>query len=478
MNGFFPGQEVELDIVDFAFGGQGIAKVSTEKGELVIFVNQAIKGQRILARINAQKRRHIEASIITVIKPSDIEVQHNFQRFSGAPYISIPLEKQRQFKIHEVNELYKRIGKIENPESYFDELITSPLDYFYRNKMEYSFSAIRHETSENKEYDDFALGFKHTGTWWKVENLNHPNGLFDEEFETLLPEIRLQFEKTGFPAWHPPKKEGFYRFLIVRKSFSENQLLVNLVVSSTFDKQFDKQDFANFVKSKLGSRLAGVVYTLNDDVADRAKLDQGPSELLFGKDFVTESILGLQFKISMQSFFQPNPLCAEKLYSKVSDYVQENNPLKPDDVVLDLFCGTGTIAQLVASRLPGCKVIGVDIVNEAIRDAKSNAQLNHVQNVKFHTADVGKFLLEFPQYQGKINTVIMDPPRTGIAPKTLRKVIRLEAKQIVYVSCNPATQSRDLCELMANGYRLVKYSLADQFPHTAHVETIALLKKE
>jgi 23S rRNA (uracil1939-C5)-methyltransferase len=477
MNEFFPGQEVELDIVDFAFGGQGIAKVSTEKGELVIFVNQAIKGQRVLARINAQKRRHIEASIIKIIKSSDIEVQHDFQRFSGAPYISIPLEKQRQFKVHEVNELYKKIGKIENPESSFDELITSPLDYFYRNKMEYSFSAIRHETAENKEYDDFALGFKHTGTWWKVENLNRPNGLFDEEFETILPEIRQYFENTGLPAWHPPKKQGFYRFLIVRKSFAEDKLLVNLVISSAFDKQFDKSAFAEFINNKLGSRLAGVVYTLNDDVADRAKLDQGPSELLLGKDFVTESILGLQFKISMQSFFQPNPLCAEKLYSKVSEYTQENNAIKPDDVILDLFCGTGTIAQLVASRLPGCKIIGVDIVSEAIKDAKNNAQLNNIKNVKFHAADVGKFLLEFPQYQGKINTVIMDPPRAGIAPKTLRKVIRLEAKRIVYVSCNPATQSRDLAELIANGYRLVKFSLADQFPHTAHVEAIALLEK-
>lgn len=475
MNNLVPGQEIELDILDFAFGGQGIAKVPTEKGDLVIFVNHAIQGQKVLARINTHKRRHIEASVIRILQPSPMEIPQPYQRFSGAPYINIPIEKQHAFKKKSVLDLYQRIGKIESPETFFDVLINSPEDYFYRNKMEYSFSAIRHEGAENKDYDDFALGFKYTGTWWKVENLNRPNGLFDEEFEKALPVIRKFFENSELPAWHPPKKEGFYRFLIVRKSFAENQLLVNLVATSAYDTRFDKPGFVALLKELFNLRLAGVIYTLNDDVADRAKLDQGPSELLFGRDFVTEHLLGLKFKISMQSFFQPNPLCAEKLYAKVVDYTREDNR-KEDGVVMDLFCGTGTIAQLIASQLPQTQVIGVDIVDEAIENAKENARLNQINNVKFHAADVGKFLLEYPQYQGKINTVIMDPPRAGIAPKTLRKVMRLKAERMVYVSCNPATQSRDLAELIACGYRLIKFSIADQFPHTAHVECIALLE--
>ena len=215
---------------------------------------------------------------------------------------------------------------------------------------------------------------------------------------------------------------------------------------------------------------------INDDIADRAKFDQGPSETISGANTITENLLGLDFEISMQSFFQTNPKCAEKLYTKVIEYVFEGNDLS-SGVVMDLFCGTGTIGQLIGSKLPNSKVIGVDIVESAIENAKKNALKNGVTNIGFYAADVGKFLVEYPQYQGGIDTIILDPPRAGIAPKTLLKVIALDAKRIVYVSCNPATQARDIAQLTEAGYTLKKMSLVDQFPHTSHVEAIAVFEK-
>ena len=226
----------------------------------------------------------------------------------------------------------------------------------------------------------------------------------------------------------------------------------------------------------LGIRLAGFIHTINDDVADRAKLEQGPSGLVTGNETIIESILGLKFEISMQSFFQTNPASAEKLYHKVVDYAFEGNDIE-NQVVMDLFCGTGTIGQILASKTKNTKIIGVDIVGSAIENAKRNAKLNGISDIDFYAADVGKFLKEYPQYEGKIGTIVLDPPRAGIAPKTLRKVINLGAKRIVYVSCNPATQARDRVELRNAGYELKKFSLVDQFPHTSHVESIMLFGK-
>jgi 23S rRNA (uracil-5-)-methyltransferase RumA len=177
----------------------------------------------------------------------------------------------------------------------------------------------------------------------------------------------------------------------------------------------------------------------------------------------------------MQSFFQTNPQCAEKLYQKVIDYLLENE-IPNDQIILDLFCGTGTISQLIARHTKN-KVIGVDIVSSAIENAIENAQKNKLLGLKFICADVGKFLLNNPEYQNKIHTIVIDPPRAGIAPKTLRKVIRLNAKIIIYVSCNPATQARDLVSLNEMGYDLDKFSLVDQFPHTSHIESIMVFRK-
>jgi len=281
---------------------------------------------------------------------------------------------------------------------------------------------------------------------------------------------------TDLPAWHPPKKTGFYRHIVVRKSFHQDQLLLNLVTSSEGIEKFDAEGFSRFLQQILGKRLAGFQHTINDNVADRSKIENGSIKLLYGEDKVIEKLIGLSFEISMESFFQTNPKCAERLYNKALDYVFESQ-IESNEVVMDLFCGTGTIGQILSTRKSDVKIIGVDIVEEAIQDARKNAKRNGISNIEFFAADVGKFLKEFPDYQGKIGTIILDPPRAGIAPKTLLKVIDLGAKNIVYISCNPSTQARDTETLLGAGYVLDKLSFVDQFPHTGHIESIAKFVK-
>ncbi|MEL6971143.1 MAG: methyltransferase domain-containing protein, partial [Bacteroidota bacterium] len=193
---------------------------------------------------------------------------------------------------------------------------------------------------------------------------------------------------------------------------------------------------------------------------------------------IAEELHGLHFEISMQSFFQTNPRAAERLYAKVIEYALERKDTIDNSVVMDLFCGTGTIGQLLAARSEQAEIIGVDIVESAIIDARENAKRNGVDGITFFAADVGKFLREHPEYQGKIRTIILDPARAGVAPKTLQKIINLQAERLVYVSCNPATQARDTEQLALAGYAIKRMSLVDQFPHTSHIETVVLFEKE
>lgn len=471
---FKRGHRLELNIIDLAFGGKGIAKIDTQEGEFVCFVENTLPGQKVLALVHKCKKKHAECKLVEVLEKSDDEIDIPYQTIPGAPYAQLPIEQQEKNKQNTCFELFRRIGKIENIETYFDQYISSPSTWHYRNKMEYSFSAIRYDFNKKRDVDDFAFGFKHRGTWWMVENLEKDSGLFDANLENAFPKLRSFFINTGLAPWHPPKKEGFFRFLVARKSFSNNKILLNLVTTSKEISAFDMQGFVNLLKEILGERFAGLLHTINDSIGDRIQATEGSCSLVYGDDKVVENLLGLNFEISMQSFFQTNPKCAEKLYQKVVDYVRATE--SQQNVIMDLFCGTGTIGQIIASQIPNAKVIGVDIVPEAIADAKENAKRNQIEGLDFYAADVGKFLQEYPHYKNNISTIVLDPPRAGIAPKTLKKVVKLNAPRIVYVSCNPATQARDTEYLLSEGYELKKLSFVDQFPHTSHVESIALFE--
>lgn len=475
---FHRGEIITVTITGYAFGGNGVAKIPTEEGDFVVFVTNTFPGQVVQAKVDKKKKRYCEAKLIQVLERSPLEKISGFQEISGAPYIYVPVEEQEKEKQQSTLEIYRKLGGFQDIKERFDAFISSPVHYFYRNKMEYSFSCIEHDMETGEDIDDaFAVGFKRRGTWWKVENLAKPSGMFDEEWETKLIRIREFLKETGLTAWHPPKKTGFFRHIIVRKSFDQDQLLVNLVTSSDGLTKFDVYAFGEFLQQLFGNRIAGFQHTINDDVADRSKIENGSCSLIFGKPVVVEQLLGLSFEISMESFFQTNPKSAELLYTKAIDYVFEE-AIPENDSVMDLFCGTGTIGQILATRRKDVKIVGVDIVEEAIEDAKRNAKRNGLDSVEFYAADVGKFLREHPEFSGRISTIILDPPRAGIAPKTLQKVIDLGAKNIVYVSCNPSTQARDADSLRKAGYELEKLSLVDQFPHTGHIEAIAKFKKK
>jgi 23S rRNA (uracil-5-)-methyltransferase RumA len=472
---FKRGAELQLEITDLAFGGKGIAKVPIEDGLFTVFVQNTIPGQKVRARVTESKKRYAECSLLEVLEHSDLEVDIPYQPIPGAPYASLPIATQHAFKKKNALDLFERIGKIPSPESLMDEFIPSPLTWYYRNKMEYSFCHIVYDLNDNLTKDIFGFGFKHRGMWWAVENLDKDSGLFDKEIEDRLISIRHYCENTGLRAWHPPKQYGFFRYMVVRKSQHDNKFLFGFVTSSDGLDEFNMDAFRDLLLDYFGDRVAGILHVTYDETGDHVKVLEGNTRLLYGESKIKENLLGLEFEVSLQSFFQPNPKAAEKLYQKTIDYTNEHTP--ENAVVLDLFCGTGTITQLLA-RHNSRKVIGVDIVAEAIEDARINAQRNGIENVTFYSADAGKFLEQYPEYQGQLHTVVMDPPRAGLAPKTLDLVIGLGAKCIVYVSCNPATQARDAEILRNSGYDLVKFSLVDQFPHTSHLECVMLFEKQ
>ncbi|MDO6801713.1 23S rRNA (uracil(1939)-C(5))-methyltransferase RlmD [Wenyingzhuangia sp. 1_MG-2023] len=471
------GEIISITIEDYAFGGKGIGRIRNEEGEFVVFVPNTLPGQTVRAQINKTSKRYAEAKLFEVLSPSDQEVEVPFQAIPGAPYIKLPIDIQHQYKKDSTLELFKRIGKVANIEDLFDDFIASPEVFHYRNKMEYGFSAIRYDFEQKTDVDEFALGFKKRGTWWCAENLDKDSGLFDAQVEDGLKVIRQFCIDSALEPWHAPQKKGFFRYFVVRKSYKTNQILCNLVTTSPQLSHFDMEGFVALLKELFGDRIAGLIHTTNDEIGDRTLAVTGNERLVFGENHIVENLLGLNFEISMKSFFQTNPKSAEKLYSKVIDYALEKADTVNGKIVMDLFCGTGTIGQILASKTTDAHIIGVDIVEDAIKDARKNALRNNITGVDFYAADVGKFLVEYPEYKGKIETIVLDPPRAGIAPKTLLKVIQLGASRMVYVSCNPATQARDTETLMQAGYKISKMSMVDQFPHTAHIESIVLFEK-
>tara|TARA_R110002073_G_scaffold8207_1_gene45570 strand:+ start:20424 stop:21878 length:1455 start_codon:yes stop_codon:yes gene_type:complete len=471
------GQVLELKIEDYAFGGKGIARIRSEEGEFVVFVPNTLPGQLVKAQVKKSSKKYAECKLMDIIEHSENEIEVPYQDIPGAPYIQLPIELQHQYKKESTLSLFKRIGKVENVEKLFDELVTSPNVFHYRNKMEYGFSAIGYDRENKTDIDIFTLGFKRRGVWWMGDNLDKDSGLFDKLVEDNIKVIREYCEATGLAPWHGPKKEGFFRYFVVRKSYKTDRLLFNLVTTSYDLPKFDLKTFSQLLQDIFKERFAGLLHSINDETGDRTIATTGSIKLIAGEDKIVEELLGLNFEISMKSFFQTNPKSAEKLYTKVIDYALENREAIDNTVVMDLFCGTGTIGQILASRSENAKIIGVDIIASAIQDAKKNAKRNGIQGLEFYAADVGKFLNQHPEYQNKIRTIILDPSRAGIAPKTLSKIIDINADRIVYVSCNPATQARDTEELVKNGYQMKKISLVDQFPHTAHIETVVLFEK-
>ncbi len=470
------GEIIEAKIQEMAYGGKGIVKIPLQDREYVIFISNTIIGQIVKFKIIKKKENYAEGRLIEIIQKSVIEKEREFQNISGAPYTNLDIDYQQNLKKTQVFDLMQRIGGIENPKEKMDSFIQSPNIWHYRNKMDYSFSSIGFNRKTKEIIDQFSLGFKKVNTWWIVEDLVKDSGLFDQKWENSIKEIKQYCISTNLPAWNIPQKKGFFRNLIVRKSIENNNFLVELITSSENIKNFDSEKFAKKILSIHPKRINGIIHTINDNISDRVDYEKTKSNILFGHEIIEEKILGLKFEISMNSFFQTNPKAAEKLYLKVCDYIFEKK-IKKGSIILDLFCGTGTITQIIAKKYKDLKIIGVEIIPDAIQNANKSSKKNKIKNVSFFEGDVGKVLEKNPSFKNKIECVILDPPRSGVSKKSLKKIITLNSKRIIYISCDPSTQSRDINFLIESGYQLIKFSIIDQFPHTYHIETIALLEK-
>jgi len=472
------GQILALEIQDLAFGGKGIAKIKLPNTDHIphatyytIFIDGALPGQSVEAKIRRKKRRYAEAKLIKVLKPADNEVLTDYQSIPGAPWANLPVAIQREHKQKQVFELFQKFADLDISKI-FDTYIQSPQLWHYRNKMEYSFGPTDELQNEAGEWEHtgFGLGSKKRGQFWLVENLEKDSGLFDADFESNLSKIRDWSQQQNDSVYNSRTNEGFWRSLMVRKSVHADKFLINMITNVGADNISPlHKKFTDMLIDLFGDRLKGVFWTQSDDLGNPASKYQ-TRELIYGEPVLTESINGLKFTISIDSFFQTNVYSAEHLYTKAVSYLHDEATH-----IFDLFCGTGTIGQIVASQRPGAQITGVEIIESAVRDAQSNADKNGLKNTRFIAADINKWIKA--NTPGADTSVIIDPPRAGISPKVLTRIAEAGPNQIIYVSCNPATMARDTALLIEHGYALQKISLVDQFPHTSHVECVGSYTK-
>ncbi len=444
---------VEGIVEKIEFPNKGYVRVDDQ----LVLVKNTIQGQKLRLRITKKRRNKIEGKVLEIIEPSPIEQSASCKHFGkcgGCLYQSIPYEKQLELKSNMVKELLDTL----NTTYEFEGIVASPNPYEYRNKMEYSFG---------DEYKDgpLALGMHKRGSFYDIVTVNYCC-IVDKDFNRILGEVLKHFSELSIPYYRKRSHEGYLRHLVVRKGIKTNEFLINLVTSSQLELNH-KTLVKKLRKLDLTGKIVSIYHTINDSLADAVISDE--LHLLYGQEYYTEELLNLKFKISPFSFFQTNVLGAEKLYSIVREYVGDTK----DKVICDLYCGTGTITQLLASVAR--KVIGIELIEEAVEAAKQNAQLNGLDNCEFIAGDVLKVIDDLKQ---KPDIIVIDPPRDGVHPKALKKIIAFGVEQIVYVSCKPTSLVRDLKVFMEAGYKVGKVRCVDMFPHTVHVECVVGIQRK
>ncbi len=461
------GQVYEGIVERVDFPNKGIVRV----GDETCVVKMSLPGQKVKFCVNKVRKGKAEGRLMEVLEKSPLETGSPCSHFGlcgGCTYLSLSYEEQVKIKEEQVKKLLDSVLLTGQGSYTWESIRKSPAVYEYRNKMEFSFG------DEVKD-GPLALGMHKRGSFYDIVSVKNCK-LVDEDYRNILQAVLSYFEEKGTSFFHRLTHVGYLRHLLVRKAVKTGEILVALVTTSqpVEDKEGLIAGFKELLCAlPLKGKLAGVLHITNDAVADVIKSDK--TEILYGQDFFYEELLGLKFKVSTFSFFQTNSLGAEVLYSTVRDYIGDlgrNDAGVPDKVVFDLYSGTGTIAQLM-SPVAG-KVIGVEIVEEAVEAAKKNTELNGLTNCEFIAGDVLKVLDDVEE---KPDFIILDPPRDGIHPKALPKIIEYGVDRIVYISCKPTSLVRDLEVFLENGYVVEKATAVDQFPWTANVETIALLSK-
>ena len=446
------GDIFEGKVIRTEFPNKGIIDIEGQK----VIVKNALEGQVVRFSINKKRRDKVEGRLLEVIEPSPLEQPAACKHFGicgGCRYQNLSYEQQLDLKKRQVEELIEKNGLSFDIENIYG----SPITEGYRNKMEFTFG------DEEKD-GPLALGMHKKNSFYDIVTLDDCR-IVDPDFNVLLQAILKYFKEKGETYFHKIRHEGFLRHLVMRRSVKTGDILINLV--TTTQSRLDESEFVNMILSqKIDGKVVGILHTLNDNLADVVQSDE--TKTLYGQDYFYEYLYNMRFKISPFSFFQTNTLGAEVLYDKVREYVGETK----DKLIYDLYTGTGTIAQMLASV--ASKVVGVEIVEEAVEAAKKNAVDNHLDNCEFIAGDVLKVVDNLTQ---KPDILVLDPPRDGIHPKALTKIINFNVDEMVYVSCKPTSLMRDLLVFREAGYEVKRACLVDMFPGTVHVETVVLLSK-
>ena len=450
------GQVYEGIIEKVEFPNKGI--VSVEGEEKSVIVKNGMPGQKIKFAVNKMRKGKAEGRLLEVLEKSPLETRKPvcsiFPECGGCMYQTMSYEEQIKMKEAQVKEILDAAIAYDYE---FEGVKKSPKEFAYRNKMEFSFG---------DEYKDgpLSLGLHKKGSTYDVLTASDCK-LVHEDMNKILVCVLNYFKERNVSYYKKMQHVGYLRHLLLRRGDITGEILVNLV--TTTQEEYDLSPLVEALLAlDLEGKIVGILHILNDSLSDVVQSDE--TRVLYGQDYFYEKLLGMEFKITPFSFFQPNSRAAEVLYSTVRDYLGDMK----GKTLYDLFSGTGTIGQVLSPVAE--KVIGVEIVEEAVVAANENAKHNGITNCKFLAGDVFKVLDEIEE---KPDVIVLDPPRDGIHPKALPKILDYGVDTIVYISCKVTSLARDLEMIQAKGYKVVKAVAVDQFVNTVHIETIVLLQK-
>lgn len=451
---------VELWADKIAFSGQGVARMDG----LVIFVKGAVPGDRVLARVIRIKKDYAEANLVEVIDPSPDRVKAPcpYNGFcGGCNYQHLDYARQLEYKREHVRDSMERIGAVRDVPIH--DVIPSDRTFGYRNKMEFSFSDRRwlmpHEFEKGESVGGFGLGLHVPGVFSKVIDMEACL-LQEDTGNRILRAVKEYVSTSNAPVYGLKSHEGLWRFLVLRRSVSRDEWLVNIVTSQ------ERKDAVMPLAKMLNREFPNIKTVVNNITSRKASISFGEKEIILsGPGHIRDRIGDYDFQVSANSFFQTNTSGAQRLYEKVVEYAE----LSGRETVLDLYSGTGTIPIFLSARAGS--VIGIEIVESAVTDAKRNCRENHIDNCRFILGDIREKLDGLAK---KPDVIAIDPPRAGMHKDIPKKIMDMGVKKIVYVSCNPATMARDI-NAMREKYETVEIQPVDMFPHTYHIESVAKL---
>jgi 23S rRNA (uracil1939-C5)-methyltransferase len=461
-----PGQELEIAIENFASEGKCVAR----RDGFVILVSGAVPGDIALVQIQKVRRNFATARSLRILQPSPFRTSPPCKYFGvcgGCTWQHAQYEAQLLLKRQNVIDAFERIGGFKGVE--VAQTLLASETYFYRNKLEFSFSHQRWSLEEDSAERAFALGFHHIGRYDKVVDVDACM-LQSEVSNGILQAVKQFCQSNGLDVYNSETESGYLRFLVIREGKHTGERMVNLV---TFD---DRPAIALALCKYILERFPTLTSFVNTINSRRAQIATGELERVYhGPGTITEALGKYRFRISANSFFQTNTKQAEQLFEVAKRFAE----FQPTDIVFDLYSGTGALSLYVSDAVQ--KVVGIELSETSVRDAIHNALLNGITNCHFLQGDLKERLTNDTQWindHGPADVILLDPPRSGMHPKVVQRVARLLPSRIVYVSCNPATQARDIRSLAEAGYSLVSIQPVDLFPQTFHVESVARLVRK